>query len=161
MNGRVCWLVNPEVLQKHNLQDLSAVNSWEFSTETKRRTRNKADDSKLEEETPPAKTPRTSLIRKLADPVPLTESPAQEEEETAPKSDGKTTEANGSSSTTPAPKAKKRIALISLSNSASKKIKSEAKSTPLTNFLKRVTAKETSDSRSSEAEDMDGIVCLD
>lgn len=158
MNGRVCWLVNPEVLQKYNLQDLSVVNSWEFSTDIKKRGRTKTDDSKMEEETPPAKTPRMSLVRKFPDSIVPVDSPTREE------TGSQATEETASPTATPAPKAKKRIALISLPSSASKKIKSEVKSTPLANFLKKVTAKGSPKDKSSEADDagdMDGIECLD
>lgn len=163
MNSRVCWLVHAEILQRYNLQDLSVINSWEFSTDIKKRGRAKTDDSKLEEETPPAKTPRMSLIRKFADAVVPIHTPSQEEDDVDKNAESQVSEVNASSST-PAPKAKKRIALISLPTSASKKIKSEVKSTPLTNFLKRITTKENAGSKTLETDDspeMDGIECLD
>lgn len=60
------------------------------------------------------------------------------------------------------PKAKKRIALISLPTSSSKKPKSELKSTPLTNFLKKMSTKEamSKESKANESLEMDGVECL-
>ncbi|EFX62800.1 hypothetical protein DAPPUDRAFT_336411, partial [Daphnia pulex] len=52
MNGRKCRLVQSDVLERYNLHELSAINTWEFVTETKKR-RRKADDSRTEEDTPP------------------------------------------------------------------------------------------------------------
>jgi hypothetical protein len=61
------------------------------------------------------------------------------------------------------PKAKKRISLISLPTSATKKPKSDTKSTPLTNFLKKMSAKEAlskSENVDDDALEMDGIKCF-
>jgi chromatin assembly factor 1 subunit A len=68
MNGRKCRLVQSDVLERYNLHELSAINTWEFATETKKRGR-KADDSRTEEDTPPAKTPRVSLIKQFIQPA--------------------------------------------------------------------------------------------
>ncbi|XP_046441140.1 chromatin assembly factor 1 subunit A-like [Daphnia pulex] len=45
MNGRKCWLVQPNFLEHYNLAELSVINAWEFATETKKRG-SKADESK-------------------------------------------------------------------------------------------------------------------
>lgn len=63
MNGKLRWLVKPDVLDRYNLAELSANNTWEFATETKKRG-HKADDSRTED-TPPAKTPRVSLAQEI------------------------------------------------------------------------------------------------
>jgi chromatin assembly factor 1 subunit A len=64
MNGRLCWLVQSNVLDRYNLAELSVINTWEFANETKKLGR-KTDDSRTEEDTPPAKTPRMSLLKKF------------------------------------------------------------------------------------------------
>ena len=154
MNGRTCWIVNADVLERYNLTDLSAINTWEFATETKKRGR-KADDSRTEEETPPAKTPRVSLVKKFAQPAsatPKVSTPI----ETNPKET--TTEPAKPPASTP--KAKKRITLISVPTSATKKPKSDPKSTPLTNFLKKISTKEASSKAPDNADEsleMDGV----
>lgn len=140
MNGRTCWLVQPEVLERYNMADVTAVNTWEFSNESKKRGR-KTDDSanKAEEEsTPPAKAARVSLLKKFATPA----SPASP---SAPPSNP-TPKANeskeGEDSEPSTPKTKKRVALISVPTSASKKSKTEApnkKLTPMTTFLKKMS----------------------
>ena len=82
MNGRTCWLVQSDVLDRYNLTELSAINTLEFATETKKRGR-KADDSRTDEDTPPAKTLRVSLIKKFVQPTSLSANrvpPSQENE---------------------------------------------------------------------------------
>jgi len=169
MNGRTCWLVNAETLQRYNLGDLSAINSWEFSTDTKKRGR-KMDESKAgtgDDATPPIKTARISLMKKFIQtnpspdnsavltavvsnsspssvsscvptsvPSPLPNSPLSSLPGSLPGS-------LQSPQPSSAPKAKKRIALISLSSSATKKPRNESMASPLTNFLKKMGAKET------------------
>ena len=82
MNGRTCWLVQSDVLDRYNLTELSVINTLEFATETKKRGR-KADDSRTDEDTPPAKTLRVSLIKKFVQPTSLSANrvpPSQENE---------------------------------------------------------------------------------
>ena len=154
MNGRSCWWVHPEFLERYQLSDLSVVNTWEFSTETKKRGR-KPDDSKGDEgeETPPSKTARVSLMKKFIQPqtaspstesVSKADSPLPTETETArtpcvPSTESTTQDTSAKPKSTP--QAKKRIALISLSTSASKKPRNDSVATPLTNFLRKMGSK--------------------
>lgn len=163
MNGRTCWLVNPEILDRYHLPDLSVINTWEYATETKKRGR-KADDSRTEEDTPPAKTPRVSLIKKFAQPVNPSPRMSISLENNLHELGNNSVESTKQTITTP--KAKKRIALISLPSSATKKPKtsnSESKNTPLTNFLKKMSSKETAKSSdcNDESLELDGVECLD
>ena len=174
MNGRTCWLVNAETLQRYNMTDLSAINSWEFSTDKKKRGR-KMDESKVvigEDATPPPKTARISLIKKFIQTVP---SPDNSAAPTATVSDSSpcshpsslpsslpsshssthpSTLPNSQQNVVPSstPKAKKRIALISLSSSTTKKPRKETIASPLTNFLKKMGTKETSSTNHLENE---------
>lgn len=162
MNGRTCWLVHPEVLERYGLAEISVINTWEFATETKKRGR-KADDSKAEEDTPPAKTPRVSLTKKFAQSVSTPPSGSTPSESTSADEvkNNATPEVGKLSMTTP--KAKKRITLISLPTSSTKKPKSDLKSTPLTNFLKKMSNKAAPSKSSDDAEgssEMEGIECL-
>ncbi|XP_046448455.1 chromatin assembly factor 1 subunit A-B-like [Daphnia pulex] len=68
MSGKICWLVQPSVLEHYNLAELSVINAWEFATDTKKRGR-KTDDS--EEDTPLAKIPRVSPIKEFDQPASL------------------------------------------------------------------------------------------
>ena len=162
MNGRTCWLVQSDVLDRYNLTELSVINTLEFATETKKRGR-KADDSRTDEDTPPAKTPRVSLIKKFVQPTSLSANrvpPSQENE--LPES-GKNLNEPVKQPVVTTPKAKKRISLISLPTSATKKPKSDTKSTPLTNFLKKMSAKEAlskSENVDDDALEMDGVKCF-
>jgi hypothetical protein len=70
MNGRTCWLVQSDVLDRYNLTELSVINTWEFATETKKRGR-KAYDSRSEEDIPLAKIPRVSPIKQFDQPASL------------------------------------------------------------------------------------------
>lgn len=163
MNGRTCWLVQPDVLDRYSLQELSAINAWEFATETKKRGR-KADDSRTEEDTPPAKTPRVSLIKKFAQPanLPASKTATTSSEKDILKSGKDTNETRSEPSIVSTPKTKKRITLISVPTSATKKPKSDTKSTPLTNFLKKMSSKEALSRSSKDLDDteMDGVECL-
>ena len=78
--GRTCWIVSAEVLRKYQLDDLAAVNCWEFSTETKKRGRKSettpadlknasARPPDEEASTPPSKTARVSLMTKFIQPM--------------------------------------------------------------------------------------------
>lgn len=146
MNGRTCWLVQPEILERYNLSNLSVVNTWS-STETKKRGR-KADDAKNEEDTPPppSKTARTSLIKKFR-PKPVAASPSSQPMlNSTPTPSDPVVVAEPSPSPSSTHKAsKKRVALISLpSTPTTKKPRSESKTTPLTSFLKKMgSGKET------------------
>jgi hypothetical protein len=163
MNGRTCWLVQSDVLDRYNLTELSVINTWEFATETKKRGR-KADDSRTEEDTPPAKTPRVSLIKKFVQPASLSANrvPSSQENE-LPESEKNSNEP-AKQPIFSTPKAKKRISLISLPTSATKKPKSDTKTTPLTNFLKKMSAKEalskSSENIDDDAVEMDGVKCF-
>jgi hypothetical protein len=162
MNGRTCWLVQSDVLDRYNLTELSAINTWEFATETKKRGR-KADDSRTDEDTPPAKTPRVSLIKKFVQPTSLSTNRVPSSQENKLPESG--TNINGPAQETifTTPKAKKRISLISLPSSATKKPKSDTKSTPLTNFLKKMSAKEALSKSTENVDDaleVDGIECF-
>lgn len=158
MNGRTCWIVNADVLERYNLTDLSAINTWEFATETKKRGR-KADDSRTEEDTPPAKTPRVSLLKKFTQPAsgtPRVSTPT----ETNPTEARKAMAEPAKQTPISTPKAKKRITLISVPTSATKKPKSDPKSTPLTNFLKKMSTKEALSKESEDADqslEMEGV----
>ncbi|KZS10844.1 putative Chromatin assembly factor 1 subunit A-B [Daphnia magna] len=163
MNGRTCWLVQPDVLGHYDLKELSVINAWEFATETKKRGR-KADDSRTEEDTPPAKTPRVSLIKQFAQPnnFLLTKRVTTSSEKDLPELGKDTNESGNKSSIVSTPKTKKRITLISIPTSGTKKPKTESKSTPLTNFLKKMSTKEALSKSSNAVEDteMDEIECL-
>ncbi|KAI9562969.1 hypothetical protein GHT06_010425 [Daphnia sinensis] len=162
MNGRTCWLVQPDVLDHYDLKELSVINAWEFATETKKRGR-KADDSRTEEDTPPAKTPRVSLIKQFAQPanLSLTNKVTTSSEKDLPGSGKDTKEPCNKPSVASTPQTKKRIALISIPCSGTKKPKTESKSTPLTNFLKKMSTKEALIKSSNEGDaDMDGVECL-
>ena len=142
MNGRLCWLVQPEVLERYNMAGTTAVNTWEFSNESKKRSR-KTDDSagKTEEEgTPPAKAARMSLMKKFAQPAsPIAaSSPAAENQTPTPSKKPQEEDANVAEPSTP--RTKKRVALISVVDSSSKKPKPEpSKTMPMTAFLKRMS----------------------
>lgn len=163
MNGRTCWLVQPDVLDHYDLKELSVINAWEFATETKKRGR-KADDSRTEEDTPPAKTPRVSLIKQFVQPnnFSLTKRVTTSSEKDLPELGKDTNESGNKSSIVSTPKTKKRITLISIPTSGTKKPKTESKSTPLTNFLKKMSTKEALSKSSNAVEDteMDEIECL-
>ncbi len=90
MNGRTCWLVHAAVLERHQLGHLSAVNTWEFSTETKKRGRKSdAGDRSVDgDETPPPKTARVSLMKKFVQPVPPISQAATSDSPAASESDG-------------------------------------------------------------------------
>ena len=88
MNGRTCWLVQSDVLDRYNLTELSVINTLEFATETKKRGR-KADDSRTDEDTPPAKTLRVSLIKKFVQPTSLSANQVPPSQETELPESGK------------------------------------------------------------------------
>ena len=175
MNGRTCWLVHNESLQRYNLGDLSAINSWEFSTDKKKRGR-KMDESKGmvgDDATPPSKTARISLIKKFIQTIPPPDNsavPTAVVSNSLPNS--VTSPINNSppslhpvaplispQSIVPGstPKAKKRIALISLSSSVSKKPRKESIASPLTNYLKKMGAKESPSTNQLENETSEKI----
>ena len=137
MNGRTCWIVQPEILERYSLSNLSAVNSW--SAEPKKRSR-KADETKNEGDTPPppSKTARVSLMKKFVS-KPVAASPSQPIAKAAAAGTS-----NSPEPTAPVepslitPKGKKRVALISLPSSSTKKPRNETKATPLTSFLKKM-----------------------
>lgn len=158
MNGRTCWLVHSDILERYNLSTLPIANTWEFTTETKKRGR-KADDSRTEEDTPPAKTPRVSLIKKFTQSANKSTNNATNTDE---KSSTESKEEPEHKRPVATPKAKKRITLISLPISSTKtKSTTEQKVTPLTNFLRKMSAKEDKPSESlNDSAEMEGIECL-
>jgi len=138
-------MVSPEVLERYQLADLSSVNNWEYTTETKKRKQNKdkedanpVSNKPIREEegsTPPVKTARVSLMKKFAQPTPPAQ-PSPQQQDTSKVDD----DFEQPSSSTP--KAKKRVALTSfIPTSASKKSKIEpASKTPtMTDYIKRMS----------------------
>ena len=178
MNGRTCWMVNVATLDRYHLSALSAQNTWQFSTEKKKRGR-KIDESKTagDDATPSPKTARISLIKKFIQPSsplssttpenvvqisshsPLSAKPSVSEETTSTTTTSTATAAN-----TATTKARKRVALISLSSSATKRPRNEAMASPLTSLLKKMAEskssknefeKEAQDTKKSEEKEHD------